>query len=198
VAFRGIDRYFERHDDARQKPDMTRGGRVMRRRPVRIEFCEADILDAFDDWRRAVGVSSQDAEDSDPPSASRKPALAAHVERAAARLRAIHAASVPAGLFPLVETAAHELETLAIEASRARGENRARIIERLAALDRELMAAALAHLDASRTRELEQEAEAELAPFRSRMSSDVRTNAVRAAFHRLVRESAGLPVLVYE
>ena len=29
-----------------------------RRRPVRIEFCEADVLDAFDDWRRAVGVAA--------------------------------------------------------------------------------------------------------------------------------------------
>jgi len=27
-----------------------------RRRPVQIDFCENDILDAFDAWRRAVGV----------------------------------------------------------------------------------------------------------------------------------------------
>ena len=46
VACAGIDRYFERY--YRKGP---------RRRPVRIEFCEADVLDAFDDWRRAVGVT---------------------------------------------------------------------------------------------------------------------------------------------
>ena len=46
VAEAGIDRYFERY--YRKGP---------RRRPVRIEFCEADVLDAFDDWRRAVGVA---------------------------------------------------------------------------------------------------------------------------------------------
>ena len=45
VACRGIDRYFER--------DYAKGPR---RRPVRIEFCEADVLDVFDEWRRAVGV----------------------------------------------------------------------------------------------------------------------------------------------
>ena len=45
VAFQGIDRYVER---------ATAKG--PRRRPVRIEFCEADVLDAFDAWRRAVGV----------------------------------------------------------------------------------------------------------------------------------------------
>ena len=46
VALAGVDRYFERY--YRKGP---------RRRPVRVEFCEADVLDAFDEWRRAVGVS---------------------------------------------------------------------------------------------------------------------------------------------
>jgi hypothetical protein len=46
VAFRGIDRYCERY--------YAKGPR---RRPVRVEFCEADILELFDDWRRAVGVA---------------------------------------------------------------------------------------------------------------------------------------------
>ena len=47
VAEAGIDRYFERY--YRKGP---------RRRPVRIEFCEADVFDAFDDWRRAVGIAA--------------------------------------------------------------------------------------------------------------------------------------------
>ena len=50
VACAGIDRYFERY--YRKGP---------RRRPVRIEFCEADVLDAFDGWRRAVGVADSTA-----------------------------------------------------------------------------------------------------------------------------------------
>ena len=45
VAEAGIDRYFERY--------YRKGAR---RRPVQIVFCEADVLDAFDDWRRAVGL----------------------------------------------------------------------------------------------------------------------------------------------
>src|SRR5918993_5637438 len=45
VAYRGIDRYVERY--------YAKGPR---RRPVRVEFCEADVLDVFDEWRRAVGV----------------------------------------------------------------------------------------------------------------------------------------------
>jgi hypothetical protein len=49
VVFSGIDRTFERY--YRKGP---------RRRPVHIAFCEADVLDAFDEWRRAIGVASTD------------------------------------------------------------------------------------------------------------------------------------------
>ncbi len=45
IACQGIDRYFVRY--------YAKGAR---RRPVHIDFCEADVLDAFDAWRRAVGV----------------------------------------------------------------------------------------------------------------------------------------------
>ena len=50
VAMRGIDRYFERY--------YAKGPR---RRPVRVEFCEADVLDVFDEWRRALGITVADA-----------------------------------------------------------------------------------------------------------------------------------------
>jgi hypothetical protein len=46
VACAGIDRYFERY--YRKGP---------RRRPVKIDFCEADVLDVFDEWRKAIGVT---------------------------------------------------------------------------------------------------------------------------------------------
>src|SRR4029453_1677544 len=70
VACEGIDRYFERY--YRRGP---------RRRPVRIEFCEADLLDAFDAWRKAVGVAR--AEDAPAPGRARA-SLAGHIERAIA------------------------------------------------------------------------------------------------------------------
>ena len=46
VFVRGIDRKLERYRAAGQT-----------RRPLRIEYCEADVLDVFDEWRRAVGVT---------------------------------------------------------------------------------------------------------------------------------------------
>ena len=39
------------------------------------------------------------------------------------------------------------------------------------------------------------EADAEIAPFAARMSAEARARAVDAAFDRLTREAAGLPVL---
>ena len=48
VVIAGIDRYFDRY--------YAKGPR---RRPVRIDFCDADVRDVFDEWRRAVGVVSR-------------------------------------------------------------------------------------------------------------------------------------------
>jgi len=84
VAYSGIDRCFERH--ARKGP---------RRRPMKIDFCEADVLDAFDEWRRAVGLpqdidqpASDDLADQDRP---RRGSLPAHLERVVMRLTAARA-----------------------------------------------------------------------------------------------------------
>src|SRR5881275_3594736 len=50
VAYRGIDRCFERY--------YAKGPR---RRPVHVDFCEADVLDVFDQWRRALGLTAGSA-----------------------------------------------------------------------------------------------------------------------------------------
>ena len=80
VACRGIDRYFERY--YRKGP---------RRRPVRIDFCEADVLDAFDEWRRAVGLPSHGGLDPEGGSETehdhRGPSLPAQIGRASCRER---------------------------------------------------------------------------------------------------------------
>lgn len=188
VAFRGIDRYFERY--------YAKGAR---RRPVRIEFCEADILDAFDDWRRAVGVAAVVESGADAPETSRRPALASHIERAVQRLRAVEAGgSISDHLQESVRAAADEIEKLVDKARSARGDKRAALIERLADLDEALLEAAMAEIDAARAAELTREAESELSPFGARMAPDVREKALGAAFQRLVREALGLPSLTYE
>ena len=106
--------------------------------------------------------------------------------------------SISGHLQETVRAAADELEKLVDYARSARGEKRDALIERLAELDKALLDAAMAEIDAARAAELTREAESELSPFGARMTPDVREKALGAAFHRLVREALGLPGLTYE
>ena len=189
IAFRGIDRYCDRY--------YAKGPK---RRPVRIEFCEADVLDAFDDWRRAVGVSvATDGGDAEGERAPRKPGLASHIERVVSRLAGLRPSTTRVPVFDSrIDATLAELDNLHAEAKHARGEARTRVIERLAELDRELLDTVTHGLDAETRAALEREADAELAPFGARIAPDARARAGAAAFDRLVRESHGLPVITYE
>ena len=184
VAYRGIDRYCERVQ-----------ARAARRRPVRIEFCEGDILDLFEDWRRAVGVVQSTAGTESP--AARKPALAAHLDRVVARLVGTRVRRSPV-FEQHVEDLLAEIDRLSGQAKRSRGDARAAILDRLAELDRGLMEAAIAELDRDAVVTARREAEAELAAFGARMTPEMRAQAVEAAFERLVRDTLGLPQVRYQ
>lgn len=190
IAFRGIDRYCERY--------YAKGPR---RRPVRIEFCEADILDLFDDWRRAVGVTGAAATEGgaaaeDP---ARRETLPAHLDRLITRLTGVRAGGQRSGAFHgAIDEIVREIDRLRPAAKHARGDERRALIDRLSELDRRLAAACLAELDAARSRALRTEAEAEIAPFAARMPADARTHAVDLAFERLAREELNVPVVAFE
>jgi len=187
VTLSGIDRCCARLE-----------ARGPRRRPVRIEFCEADVLDAFDAWRRAVGVTATAAAGTGdaPP---RKPALAAHIERVIARLANARGGGPAATvLHRHLEQAIRDLEQMAASAVRVRGAARAGVISELSRMDDELMTAAIGQLDDERARQLRAEAEEELAAFGNRMPADARAKAIESAFARLVRENASLPTLRYD
>jgi hypothetical protein len=188
IAFRGIDQYCERY--------YAKGPR---RRPARIEFCEADILDLFDDWRRAIGVVG--GEEGEEPLARppRKPSLASHVNRVLVRLSSIRAmAHLAPAVAEEIDAVIADLDRVAPLAAHARGDVRAQIVDALASLDRRLIAAAEQAVEPGAAASLRQEAEAELAGFGARMPPEVRARATDAAFARLVRESLNLPVVSYE
>jgi hypothetical protein len=192
VAEAGIDRYFERY--YRKGP---------RRRPVQVMFCEADVLDAFDDWRRAVGISRVAADaaggpdvEEPLPESRRRPSLTSQIEGALARLTVLRG-SDKAGptLGAALDAAVRALDAIRADAGRARGDAREELVERIAAIDDHLLVAAVASLATETRARFEQQADAELAPFRPRMPEDAYRQSRRAAVHRLVRQHFGLPSL---
>ncbi len=187
VAFRGIDRYCERY--------YAKGPR---RRPVRVEFCEADILELFDDWRRAVGVSRLADPDAGAGAPARRDRLPAHLDRAIARLTTMRGGGRSAAFDRRLDEAVRELDLARTAAKQARGEARAALLDRLAALDRELLEAARGEIDEGRRAALLAEAQTEIAPFAARMAPEARAKAIDAAFDRLLRGEIGLPVITHE
>jgi len=183
IACRGIDRYCDRRQAV--------PGR--RPRPVRIEFCEADILALFDDWRRAIGVVRETGPEAPPP---RQPPLAAHVERVIARLIGRRQPG-PDRLESHLASLLSALDQLAASSRGARGDARAAILDRLATLDDELMSIARAESDPAMLASIRREAEQELAEFGSRMAAEARAQAVDAVVRRLLRESLALPTIRY-
>jgi hypothetical protein len=183
VVYRGIDRHFERY--------YSKGPR---RRPVRIDFCEADVLDVFDEWRRALGVpaAGPQAEPRD-----RHESLPSHLERVLARLMSLRSAD-ESELDRLIESIVRELDSARGTAKGVRGAARAALLARLADLDAQLIAAARERLTAEVRAELRREAEAELAPFRTRMAQAAYEQSLAVCMDRLLRERGRLPILTLE
>jgi len=214
VAQRGIDRYFERY--------YAKGPR---RRPVRIEFCEPDVLDAFDEWRRALGIPlassgasmARERSDAVPPSAAAgldsrsgsvgsldgpadllpdrpRDTLPAHLERAIARLT-VARAGAETWLDVAIDTVIRELETMRSTAKGLRGPAREAALDRLTALDRQLLDQIRERSGDATLGQVMREADIELAPFRDRMLTEAYAKAREACIDRLLRERARLPVL---
>jgi hypothetical protein len=186
VAYAGIDRYFERY--YRKGP---------RRRPVRIEFCEADVLDAFDDWRRAVGVALRPTADEEGPSRPRQ-SVSTHIERVIARLTALRASSQLTRPFDdTLERVTRQLDQLFAHAKGARGAARESLLTQLSALDDDLMQAAQVAADGGVRSSAVEEAQEQLAPFRDRMTAEAHQRATDAAVARAIRTHFGLPTITF-
>jgi hypothetical protein len=188
VAYRGIDRCVDRL-----------AAKANRRRPVRVEFCDADVLDVFDEWRRAVGVptAGPDAAGDEAGIARRHASLGAHLDRVVARLTALRASGA-ANLGDVVDVLVAEIDGARSGAKGLRGEARRQLLDRLRAMDAQLLASMRERLDAATLAGLTAEAAAELAPFRDRMPADAYSRAEAACIDRLVRDRFALPVVAFE
>jgi hypothetical protein len=193
IAFGGIDRYFERY--YRSGP---------RRRPVRIDSCEADVLDVFDEWRRATGLTCVTAATSGAADdgfggrqARRGPSLPAHLERVLLRLTDARAAgTIGPEADPVLDSVSQELDA-ARSARALRGGPRRAVIARLADLDAQLLQVARARLTDDLRRLLEHEAEEDLAAFRAQMTDVAFQRVCAAAVDRAIRERSGLPTIAF-
>jgi hypothetical protein len=193
VAFRGIDRYFERY--YKKGP---------RRRPVRIDFCEVDVLDVFDEWRRAVGLTdaaaraplSQGQPEAGPE--RRSGSLPLHLERVLLRLTNARAkGTVGVEVDGLIDRLSNELDVVRSTAGGMRGEARRALLDRLRSLDAELLNIARAALDDVQRQTLERDADEELAGFRDSMTTDAFSRARAVLVDRLVRERLGFPAVTF-
>jgi len=185
IACRGIDQYCERY--------YAKGPR---RRPVRVEFCEADILELFDRWRRAVGVpaADPDQETADASHAHRGSGLPQHLDRVLTRLTAVRTARPEAdALGRVLDDILDELGELRAVTRSLRGEARVRAFERLRERDRQVASAARGAASAADVDAAHREAAVELSPFRARMTHEAWRQSVEAAVDRLLRERLGLP-----
>jgi len=194
IACHGIDRYFERY--------YAKGPR---RRPVRIEFCEADVLDAFDEWRRAVGITRDvrlaPAAGADPEASEeserRQESLPAHLDRVIARLTTLRAGA-DRTLDGTLDAVIRELDRRRAELKGLRGAARREFVDRLSAVDGELLAVARGLCDARTLAQFGGEAVEELAPLKDRLASAALEESRRAAIDRLIRERFRLPVIAFD
>lgn len=184
VVLHGVDRTIAR---------LTAKG--PRRRPVRIEFCEADVRDAYDQWRRAVGAHAvASAAAASVPSPGRLPSLPKHLERVLVRLSSLAATRpLPAALTAAISAAIAEVDGALDAARGARGEARTAVLDRLDGIERALTEAAVAALTATERQQLDDQVQRELAPYRSQMPAPEFSEAQRALLGGLARRHFSLP-----
>ncbi len=205
IVFRGIDRKAERH----------RAGRSTR--PLRLEFCEADVREIYLGWRRAVGLVGIDEAgsdvdgvdrsfvadarpttevDSSDSEVKRPPSLSRHLDRAIDRLsRALGRADVPDDLRTGLDVLLQELVDVRASAKKARGEAREALKQRLKVLDDQLGATLRSLAPAAALQDAQRDAESELAGYKGRLPADAWPRAVSANTDRLLRDRYGLPTL---
>ena len=184
-----------------------------KRRPLRIEYCEADVLDLFDEWKRAVGVgaATRAVEDTTAGPQVEKAAgagrvrgsrgrrsLAAHLDELAARLSAWSPPPGAAALGSLQQESIAAVGAARAGGGTLRGEARSRVTEQLAGLDARFAIAARADAGDALLRELLAQAQASLEPFRSRMPAPALSRALEAATDRLLVEHFELPRLTFD
>ncbi len=187
IVFRGIEQKAERHKAGAS------------RRPLRIEFCEADVRELHAAWRRAVGLTAApDTEQVTPGGRPKRRSAPKAIDRAIERLgRLAGRLDYPDEFREAVSRTIAGLSTLRDDLAGARGAARAQLLERLAPLERDLLAQGRRAIATDQLQALTVQAEEELAPYRTRLSPEAWLRAVSITVDRAVRERLALPSLEF-
>lgn len=196
VVFKGIE----------QKADRHKAGAS--RRPLRIEFCESDVREVFEAWRRATGIaadggrsfSSGNAAGPEGPASigdePKRRSPSKSIDRAIERLGRV------AGRLELSDefrdAVSHAIERLSAVReglAHSRGPARDPWLAQLEPIERDLMTQARRVVDAQVLRGLTEQAEREMAPYRDRLAPGAWQRAVTVTVERGVRAHLGLPTL---
>lgn len=188
AVFKGIEQKAERH----------KAGAA--RRPLRIEFCEADVREVHEAWKRAIGVfptsADEPAETERPETGSRRRPVSRILDRALERLgRLAGRLELPDDFREAASQAIEQLAGLREALAGTRGAAREPLLNQLPEIDRHLVARAQAALPRDVLDAMVERAEAELAGYKGRLTPDAWTKAVAVTVEREVRMHFDLPNL---
>lgn len=200
VVFKGIE----------QKADRHKAGASMR--PLRIEFCESDVREVFEAWRRATGISIATPPDGDldggrsfssgnagPVSGGDEPrrrSPSKSIDKAIERLGRVAGRLELSDEFrDAVSQAIERLATVREGLAHSRGPARDPWLAQVEPIDRDLMTQARRVVDAQVLRGLTEQAEREMATYRDRLAPEAWQRAVTVTVERGVRAHLGLPTL---
>ena len=193
IVCRAVDRAYSRYQ-----------AKGERHYPLRIEYCENDVKDLFEEWKRAVGIESvrnssenKECERNSEVNHGRK-SLDAHLERVGGRLAQWNREDVATELKATVSNILDEVRTLGAEVKSVSSGERNHIIEQLKTLDLNLLDAVRRTADGRLQSRLREEAEREVNSFRKRMAPATFHSVVSSSIDRLLIEYFKLPRISYE
>ena len=193
IVCRAVDRVYSRYH-----------AKGERHHPLRIEYCENDVKDLFEEWKRAVGIdtvrtgSENKHGDRDSVTDYTRRSLVAHLEGVIARLAEWDHDDVSVELRATVSNILAEVRALDVEVKVAHSGERHGIIDQLESLELNLLDGVRNTAgDVLRSR-LRKDAEREVDPFRNRMAPDTFRSVVSSSIDRLLIEYLKLPRISYE
>lgn len=185
VVFKGIEQKAGRHKQGAS------------RRPLRIEFCDADVREVFEAWRRATGIAAAvlDAPDAGREVLKRR-SPSKTIDTAIERLgRLAGRLELPDEFRDAISRAIERLSAVREGLAHSRGAAREPWLAQLAPIDHDLMAQARRVVDAEVVRGLTEQAEREMAAYRDRLAPEAWQRAVTVTVDRGVRAHCELPTL---